>query len=130
MKLDKVMKRLTKNLQVRARWEWERAGQGVEGLRGCAGGLEEASHRTATYEMRRATPVRAAFLGQVDLELYRFSGRGRRESIDGENAACVEELSELIGEAERAAVDAGTVAGAREALAQLEQAAESRAAIS
>ena len=66
----------------------------------------------------------------MDLELYRFSGRGRRESIDGENAACVEELSELIGEAERAAVDAGTVAGAREALSQLEQAAESRAAIS
>ena len=66
----------------------------------------------------------------MDLELYRFSGRGRRESIDSENVACAEELSELIGEAERAAVAAGTVAGAREALAQLKQAAESRAAIS
>jgi len=67
---------------------------------------------------------------QVDLELYRFSGRRRRDDIDGENAACLEELTELIGEAGRTAVDAGTIAGAREALAQLEQAAESRAAIS
>ena len=40
----------------------------------------------------------------------------------------MEELRELIGVAERTGVDAGTVAGAREALARLEQAAESRAA--
>ena len=80
--------------------------------------------------MRRATPGRAALLAQENLELYRYSGRGRRQSIDSENAACGEELSERIGEAERTAVDAGIVAGAREALAQLEQAAKSRAAIS
>ena len=109
------------------------SGQGAEGRKGLKGLRRrpgDAQHRTAACEMSRATPGRAALLAQVDLELYRYSGRGRRQSIDSENAACVEELSELIGEAERTAVDAGIVAGAREALAQLEQAAKSRAAIS
>lgn len=97
---------------------------------------EKAELRAAVLERSRCEMAldkvtkRLAKNLQVDLELYRYSGRGRREGIDSENAACVEELSELIGEAERTAVAADTVAGAREALAQLEQAAESRAAIS
>eukprot|EP00320_Phaeocystis_rex_P021045 CAMPEP_0119075610 /NCGR_PEP_ID=MMETSP1178-20130426/81854_1 /TAXON_ID=33656 /ORGANISM="unid sp, Strain CCMP2000" /LENGTH=314 /DNA_ID=CAMNT_0007057845 /DNA_START=109 /DNA_END=1053 /DNA_ORIENTATION=- len=72
---------------------------------------------------------RAAKNLQVELELYRFSGQGRRDQVDGENAMCREELPGLIQEAEQKGVDAGTVAGSREVLARLEQAAENRAAI-